>query len=192
MIRKLIFSFLTLAAITSCAEYKFVSDYDPVIDQGISQFAEEFNTHIKNMGDLAGTPDGTYEANLKTYNSLESKLDVMIARVSIASEGKACKLEQSAHDRIKDLMKDNMPAELASSDNAIAGNANGCNEKLLVLVKDQLSLVRQIHKTTDKCGDKNLSCLRPTTSGTALSIANQSINAVSVVEAAKKKSGKKS
>lgn len=187
MMKKFFLPTILLLLFTSCAEYKFVSAYDPVIDQGITQFAEEFNTHVKNMGDLAGTPDGTYEANFKTYNALESKLDVMIARVSIASEGKACKLEQKAHDTIKDLLKDNMPVELASSDSAPTGNANGCNEKLLVLVKQQLSLVREIHKTTDKCGDKNLSCLRPATSKTALSIANQSINAVSVVEAAKKK-----
>jgi hypothetical protein len=143
------------------------------------------------MAELAGTPDGTYETNFKTYNALESKLDVMISRASIAAEGQSCKLQKRAHDKIKDLLKDNIPAELASSDTATTGNENGCNEKLLILVKQQLSLVREIHKTTDKCGDKNLSCLRPTTSKTALSIANQSINAVSVVEAAKKKSGSK-
>lgn len=186
------FAFFTaLVFLSSCAEQKFLSAYDPVIDQGITQFAEDFNTHIKNMAELAGTPDGTYEANFKTYNALESKLDVMISRASIASEGQSCKLQKKAHDKIKELLKDNIPAELASSDTATNGNESGCNEKLLILVKQQLSLVREIHKTTDKCGDKNLSCLRPTTSKTALSIANQSINAVSVVEAAKKKSGSK-
>lgn len=191
MIKKTLLSFLTLLVISGCAQQKLVGAYDPVIDNGIIAFAEQFNTHVKNMAELAGTPDGTYEANFKTYNALESKLDVMISRASIASEGQSCKLQKKTHDKIKDLLKDNIPAELASSDTATSGNESGCNEKLLILVKQQLSLVREIHKTTDKCGDKNLSCLRPTTSKTALSIANQSINAVSVVEAAKKKSGSK-
>jgi len=56
----------------------------------------------------------------------------------------------------------------------------------LVLVKKQLSDIRKIHRDEDKCGEKELSCLRPATAKTALKIANQSINAVSIVETAKK------
>lgn len=180
---------LALAAVVflgGCAGIKLVSDYDEVIDKGITEFAEQFNTHVKNMGDLAGTPDGTYDVNLKTYNALESKLDVMIARASAASEGTGCKLEKKVFDRVKNLLTNDMPAEMQSSDTTQTGNSNGCNERLLVLVKKQLSWVKEIHRDHDKCGEKNLTCLRPATSKTALSIANQSINAVSVVETAKK------
>ena len=94
--------FIVLAAVVflgGCAGIKLVSDYDEVIDKGITEFAEQFNTHVKNMGDLAGTPDGTYDANLKIYNALESKLDVMIARASrhqmarVAGWRKKCLIE---------------------------------------------------------------------------------------------------
>jgi len=169
-----------------CAGIRLVSDYDEVIDKGVTEFAEQFNTHVKNMGDLAGTQDGTYEANMKTYNALESKLDVMIARASAASEGKACKLEKQVFERVKKLLENKLPAELQTGDTIPDGNAEGCNERLLVLVREQLTLVEQIHRASDTCGERELSCLRPATVTSALKIANQSINAVSVVEAAKK------
>jgi hypothetical protein len=170
-----------------CTGIRLVSNYDEVIDRGIIEFAEQFNTHVKNMGDLAGTPEGTYDGNLKTYNALESKLDVMIARASAVSESQSCTLEKKVYDRVQSLLKNSMPAEIQASDSTQTASAHGCNERLLMLVKKQLSLVKEIHKDADKCGTNNLSCLRPATSKTALSIANQSINAVSVVEAAKKR-----
>lgn len=184
--KKLSIVLVTALFLGGCAGFKLISDYDEVIDKGVTEFAEQFNTHVKNMGDLAGTADGTYDANLKTYNALESKLDVMIARTSSAAEGKGCKLEKKVFDRVQSLLKNNIPAEMQSSDIAQAGNSNGCNERLLVLVKDQLSSVKTIHRETDKCGEMNITCLRPATAKTALSIANQSINAVSIVETAKK------
>lgn len=184
--KKLLVALATILLLGGCSGIKLISDYDAVIDKGITEFAEQFNTHVKNMGDLAGTPEGAYDTNFKTYNALESKLDVMIARASSASEGNGCKLEKKVFDRVKTLLKNNMPAEMQTSDTAQAGSSSGCNERLLVLVKDQLTAVKTIHQKTDRCGEKQLSCIRPATVKTALSIANQSINAVSVVEAAKK------
>jgi hypothetical protein len=184
--RKILLVFAAIAFLGGCAEIKLVNDYDEVIDKGITEFAEQFNTHVKNMGDLAGTSDGTYDENIKLYNALESKLDVMIARASAASEGKGCRLEKKVFNRVEDLLKRNMPTEIKIGDDNSAGNSNGCNERLLVLVKKELSLVKEIHRDLDKCGEQNLSCLRPATAKSALNIANQSINAVAVVEWAKK------
>lgn len=185
--KKLSVVLVGILLLCGCTSIKLVSDYDEVIDKGITEFAEQLNTHVKNMGDLAGKPDGTYDSNLKTYNALDSKLDVMIARASAASEGKGCKLEKKIFKRVKLLLKDNIPVEINSSDTVSKGDSGGCNERLLVLVKNQLSSIEKIHKESDKCGDKqDISCLRPATAKTALSIANQSINAVSIVETAKK------
>lgn len=184
--RKLSLVLMVVVLLSGCTGIRFVSDYDEVIDRGTTEFAEQFNTHVKNMGDLAGTPDGTYEANLRTYNALESKLDVMIARASAASESKGCKLEKKVFDRVQSALKGGMPTEMQSSNSAQTGNSYGCNERLLVLVKEQFSYVKEIHRESDKCGENKLSCLRPATAKTALSIANQSINAVSIVETAKK------
>jgi len=184
--KKLLIILLIVLSLFGCPRIKFISDYDEVIDKGTTEFAEQFNTHIKNMGDLAGTPEGTYEANLKTYNALESKLDVMIARASSASEGKGCKLEKEIYDRVNSLLKNDMPADIKLDETYQSGNSSGCNERLLVLVKTQLSYVKKIHRETDKCGPEKLSCIRPATVKTALGIANQSINAVSIIETAKK------
>lgn len=189
MNKKLFMFPLIVAVLFSCSEFNFVNEYDEVIDKGITDFAEQFNTHVKNMGDLAGTPEGTYEANFRAYNALDSKLDVMISRTSVASDGKGCKIDKKAFNRVQHLLETNMPGELLQGESASTGNPSGCNEKLLGLVKKQLAFVKEIHKSTDKCGEKKLSCLRPATAKTALGIANQSITAVSVVEAAKKKQG---
>ena len=165
-----------------------VSPYDEVIDKGIVEFAEQFNTFVKNMADAGGKQEGTYEANTRTYNTLESKLDVLIARASAASDGKACKVEKKIYERLGRILQDSIPLELKSESTDPSGNADGCNARLLVLVKKQLETVREIHKTSDKCPSPTgqISCLRRATTATALKIANQSINAVSVVESAKK------
>lgn len=181
---RLLLSLVMAVSLAGCPTIKLVSDYDEVIDKGTLEFAEQFNAHVKNMGDLGGTAEGTYEANLKTYNALEAKLEVLIARAASASEGKGCKLQKKMFDRVKSLLKDKMPAELRSEADSQTGNSDGCNERLLALVKDQLGFVREIHRDSDKC--KGLTCIRPASAKDALEIANQSIRAVSIVETAKK------
>lgn len=188
--RRTAYLLASLLLVSSCASPKLVSTYDELIDRGVTDFSVQFNAHIKNMGDLAGTPDGTYEKNLKAYNALDAQLDVLIFRASTASEGEGCKLEKNMFERVRALLKDKIPDEIGISDISSSGNPDGCNERLLLLVKNQLTLIRDIHKDVDKCGDnQNISCLRQATAKTALSIANQSINAVSIVEISKKKLG---
>jgi len=165
-----------------------VSPYDEVIDKGIVEFAEQFNAFVKNMGDAGGKQEGTYEANTRAYNALEAKLDVLIARASTASDGKGCKVEKRIYERLGRILEDSIPPELKSDSTDSTGNADGCNARLLVLVRKQLDTVREIHRTSDKCSSASgqISCLRRATAATALKIANQSINAVSIVESAKK------
>jgi len=184
VIKKLLLILVAIAFLGGCSG-KHASKYDGVIGEGIAEFSEQFNTHMKNMIDLAGTPDGTYKANRKTYNALESKLDVMITRASVASGGKGCKLKKKVYGRVESLFKDGIPSEMKRSTNR-HGNPDGCNEKLLALVKEQLSHVKKVHRDAYQCGKKRLSCLRPTTARTTLNLVNQSIDAVSVIEAAKK------
>lgn len=172
--------------VVGCSGIKLVSDYDEVIDKGIQEFAEKFNTHVKNMADMAGTQDGTYEANLKNYNALESKLEVLIARASATSTGVGCKLENKVYEKVRKALHNNVPAGIHSEESTPPTDSVGCNEKLLTLVNDQLSFIREIHKDKEQCGIDNMTCLRPAAAKTALSIANQSINAVSIVETAKK------
>lgn len=172
------------ALLTGCGTVRLVSNYDEVVDRGITEFSEQLNTHIKNMAELAGKREGTYDATFATYNALDSKLDVLIARASAASDGKACMLEAKTFQKVSEVLKDKAPAELQPGADATASTESACNARLLVLVKDQLASIREIHKTADKCN--GLSCIRPATARDAMAIANQSITAVAVVEAAKK------
>jgi hypothetical protein len=172
-----------------CLSTGIVSPYDPVIDKGMTEFSEQLNAFVKDMAGVAGKEEGTYDANVKTYNALSSKLDVFIERASRASEGKGCRLENKIYERMGKLLQNDIPDQLKGAPQAENGNSDGCNEILLVLVKNQLDLIQQIHRDADKCetsAGATVSCLRPATAATALKIANQSINAVSVVETAKK------
>jgi len=184
--KKLSLLLVVALVLLGCSGIRLVSDYDEVIDKGTMEFAEQFNTHVKNMGDLAGKPEGTYDTNITTYNALESKLDVMIARASSASQGLSCKLEQKVYDRVKMMLKDKMPGDMEADKTTQPAQSSGCNERLLLLVKDQLNFIREIHKDKEQCGMGGLTCLRPAAAKSALSIENQSINAVSIVETAKK------
>jgi hypothetical protein len=185
---KKLFAAIALATIvTACGPIRLVSDYDEVIDRGIAEFTELLGAHVKNMAELAGKPEGTYASTLKTYNSLDSKLDVLIFRARNGSDGKGCKLQSDVFSKIQALLKDMTPPALTHGSDASASSANECSSRLLDLVKLQLADIRKIHADVDKCGPQvDVSCLRPAASKDALSITMQAANAVSVVEAAKK------
>ncbi len=179
---------VVIAAVLLLSGCVSVSPYDPVLDKGIAEFSEQFNAFVKDMGDYSGKPEGTYDANMKTYNALSAKLDVLIARASRASEGKNCRLEKKMTDKLEKVLQNDIPPALRNLPQDQQGNADACNAKLLDLVKKQLEDVRTIHMKADKCDSPagKISCLRPATVETAVKIANQSIDAAAVVEAAKK------
>jgi hypothetical protein len=185
-----LFAAAVLAIIASgCANFQFVSAYDEVIDKGITDFSEQFNAFVRDMGDSAGKVEGTYDANTKRYNALAAKLDVLIFRASTASAGKGCRIEKKVYDRIEQALGNDIPPSLRPESQAAAGNADGCNTRLLELVQKQLDSVRKIHSETDKCPSSTgtqVTCIRPATAKTIAQIVNQSINAVAVVESAKK------
>ena len=176
---------LAVAALLGGCQAPLVSPYDEAIDKGIVEFYDAFVYFMRDVADNAGRPEGTYEANLKRYNFLETKLDVLILRASSRSLGTGCKLEAKVYEKVARLMAGSMPADMKPQGDA-AGDANGCNTRLLELVKQQLGFIREIHAKTDKCGSPPVSCLRPATAASAVKIASQSINAVAVVEAAKR------
>lgn len=180
--------------LSACGTVQFVSPYDEMIDNGIKEYKESINTLAKNLSDKAGEKEGTYEENQTKYNALEAKIDLLIDRASLQASGKGCKLATNIADRVSEIMGDKLPPEAQQKD---PGDSYGCTEKLLILVKEQLFLLQKIHENTGKCTaigitqDENgqpdkVSCLRPATSSTAMKITNQSVNAVWVVETAKK------
>lgn len=177
-----------LLLLGGCPAPQLVSPYDEAIDKGIVEFYEQLNLFVKDTADAAGRPEGTYQANSRKYNALETKLDVLILRASSASAGAGCRLEAKVYEKVEKALANEVPADMKPAAQSAAGDASGCNTKLLELVKRQLALIREIHEKTDKCDTPAgpVSCLRRATAASALKIANQSIHAVSVVEAAKR------
>ena len=179
---------LACSLLSACLSLQWVSPYDPVIDSGLKEYREQINTLVKNIAAKGGTPKGTYEANIEAYNALESKIEMLIDRASIQSNGRGCKLSDEINERVSAIMGVQAPANIE------AGDSMGCTQQLLVMVKYQLDKTLLIHKTTDLCVSKedanqSLSCLRKATAKSVLAITNQSINAAWVVETAKKVEG---
>lgn len=173
------------AILSNCTSMRFVSPYDEVLDKGVTEFAEQLNTHVKNMANLGGKPEGTFDANVSTYNALSSKLDLLIDRAATESSGSGCKLEGKIMEKVKKRFGGAIPPELTG---VASASGSGCSERLLENVKTQLQAIEDIHKSIDKCPDaKGISCLRAATAKSALDITNQSIRAVLVVEDAKRK-----
>jgi len=185
-LKRLILAVGACVLLSACGTIRLVSDYDEIIDKGVAEFTEKLGAHVKNMGELAGKADGTYDATLKTYNELDSKLDTLISRAENSADGKGCKLQGDVLVKIKGLLQSKTPPQLQEGTDATSTTANACSSRLLVLVKQQLGDIREIHKSTDKCGSPSISCLRPASAQDALAIATQSANAVAIVEAAKK------
>ncbi|MDT7831999.1 hypothetical protein RQM59_06385 [Flavobacteriaceae bacterium S356] len=183
---------LLVLGISSC-KVQLVSDYDQVIDHGLRDYKQLLNTFIKNASDAGGTEQGTFDSSKGTYNQLESKIDLLIDRARMQSTG-SCKLVTNISSKIERIMGDQMPVVIAPNNQTENGNSYGCTERLLVLIKKQLLFVKEIHQTADKCRSRNgeqLSCIRITTSKTALDISNQSINAAWIVETTKRSSKRK-
>jgi len=184
--------FLIVLGMSSC-KVQLVSDYDQVIDHGLRDYKQQLNTFIKNASDVGGTKQGTFENNKGTYNQLETRIDLLIDRARMQSTG-SCKLVTNISSKIERIMGDKMPVEIAPSNQTNTGNSYGCTERLLILVKKQLLFVKEIHEKADKCKSRTgeqLSCIRITTSKTALDISNQSINAAWIVETTKRSSKQK-
>jgi len=140
------------------------------------------------MAELAGTPAGTYDENLRTYNALDAKLGVLIDRARLNGEGVDCALQDRVYRRIGTMFGDTtIPPDMRPDPQADGRSESACNVRLLELVRLQLDGIREIHRETDDCGpEENLSCIPPAAATDALAIANQSIRAVMVVEADKK------
>ena len=61
---------LSLLVMLAGCTIRLVSAYDEMVDKGITELSEQLGGHIKNMKELGGKPEGTYDANFKTYNAL--------------------------------------------------------------------------------------------------------------------------
>jgi hypothetical protein len=138
---------------SACTGVQFVSPYDEVIYSGITEYKADLNLHVKNMADLAGTPEGTYEANKLKYNSFETRLDMLIDRASAQSTGAKCSLSQKMAERLDRSLRDKKPAELqnVATNPSSESNSYGCTEKLLINVRTQLAFLEEIHGQTERC-----------------------------------------
>ena len=139
------------AWLTACTTVRLVSPYDEVIYNGVSEYKDLLNRHVKDMADLSGTLEGTYEANKLKYNALEIKIESLIDRANLQSNGTGCSLSPALADHIKRQLRDKTPNELSAASESANANTYGCTQQLLNLVKIQLTALEKIHRDLDKC-----------------------------------------
>lgn len=137
--------------ISSCAGVQFVSPYDEYIYDGLLEYKELLNGHVKDMADLGGKKEGAHEENILKYNELEIKIESLIDRAQLQSNGRGCSLTKALADSVNTYLKDKVPTELSAANETEEANSYGCTERLLILVKNQLNEIEYIHKNLDKC-----------------------------------------
>ena len=139
------------AWLTACTAVRLVAPYDEFIYNGVSEYKDLLNKHVKDMADLSGTAEGTHEANKLKYNELEIKIESLIDRANLQSSGPGCSLSPTLADHIESQMGDNIPVELSAASVSTNANTYGCTQQLLILVKKQLVALEDIHRNIDKC-----------------------------------------
>jgi len=194
---------LGLLLVAACAPVTLVAPYDEVIYEGLTEFKESLNNHVKNMADLGGTPEGSYVANRIAYNALETRIEMLIDRASLQATGRRCSVPGNLASTMDDYVRDQLPGTLVNAPVEASPNTFGCTRRLLELVREQLGIIEEIHRELDRCplvderagsdaasaATGTVSCLRPATAADALTIANQSINAAWYLENAKRQGG---
>lgn len=167
---------ITLAAcLTACTTVRLVSPYDEVIYNGVSEYKDLLNRHVKDMADLGGTLEGTYEANKLKYNELEIKIESLIDRANLQSAGSGCSLSPALAKNIKRQLGDKTPVELSAAPESANANTYGCTQQLLNLVKRQLTALEDIHRHTDTCAvvDDSIVVTSVTSPGTEAATGSQ-------------------
>jgi hypothetical protein len=190
---------LALLFLAGCSPVTLVAPYDEFIYEGLTDFKESLNNHVKNMADLAGTPEGTHAANRISYNTLETRIEILIDRAALQASGNRCSVPGNLAKAMDEHLRDQLPDTLTNAPVEASPNTFGCKRRLLELVRDQLVIIEEIHRDLDRCpavdaGDSDgsapeavtVSCLRPATAADALAIANQSIDAAWYLENAKR------
>ena len=192
---------LLLLFLLSC-KVQLVAPYDPALEEGIIQFKRELNTFLITMGELAGREEGRYENNVETYAGLTTDIGILQDRAALMSAG-GCRVTGKQLDKINEFL-DRKLESYPETDSLMAksgiqgvkqklstegeGNSYGCTERLLNDVAAQLEIIRKTHQIK-ACKDENgawITCLRPAAAKDALDLANISIDAVWIVEQAKK------
>lgn len=107
----IILRFVVICAIlgpfaTGCM-VKFVSDYDQVLDNSITELQIDSETFFGHLEAVAGTGDAAYAQNLSFYNSAKARLETILMRAQSTpkNEGTISELEDllDSFDKLRQL-----------------------------------------------------------------------------------------
>jgi hypothetical protein len=71
---------LAAALLCSACAVKFVSDYDPDLDRGVTELHTRLTAFLLRMGETAGTPEGEYSHNKEFYTDTQAAISSLIIR----------------------------------------------------------------------------------------------------------------
>jgi hypothetical protein len=94
----------TLGAPCGCAHVHLISNYDPVIDQGVTDVHARIASFVTRMNRLAGTPEGTYAPNAGFYDDIEGMIVTLKLRADMDPQNQiTCKMLGELEQEIADL-----------------------------------------------------------------------------------------
>ena len=169
--------------LTACQPLALVSPADPLTERAMLEYATRLQLHLGSMAELAGKPEGSYEANWRRYQEMDAQLAALITRASVYAGNTSCAVQDAVYQRLQNTFGQALPFPVKTAAQTGSSAAQACHTLLLTQVRQQLAILKQIHRDTDRCGA--YSCLRPATAADAKAITDQAIRAVFVIEAAK-------
>ena len=60
--------------LTACQPLALVSPADPLTERAMLEYATRLQLHLGSMAELAGKPEGSYEANWRSYQEMDAQL----------------------------------------------------------------------------------------------------------------------
>jgi hypothetical protein len=81
-------SLLLFTLAIGCAEVRYISDYDSVLDNDVTTLQQSTETFLNQLNNEVGTPQAAYSANVDFYTKADATLRTMATRASSEPKSK--------------------------------------------------------------------------------------------------------
>lgn len=156
--------------ITSCA-VQLVSSYDPVIDNGLTEYYESMDVFLSEMERVSAnnTAKATFSENVQFYEESGAKIDALVMRAR-AAEPKANCIGSDVVSSLAGKLLQLEPFVASTGELNIeeivqglkSGEEGSCTVQILRVVRANHDLTAAIHKHNDKLTKPVVAIIKPT------------------------------
>lgn len=157
------------AVFGGCSSVRLIEDYDPVIDQGLTQYYEAADQFLSTMSWEAaqGSSEAAYEENRDYYAEARTKLNSLILRARAQSTSERCVGSDAVATVLNrllsvDALRGQIPRIGELVDQLREEQTGSCTVQILTVVRTNHDVMEAIHAHNDKLAPAVVDILRPT------------------------------